>query len=127
MPTNDEAQKRRNLDHLSRFETHWEGLGVDFADFFPCLLRLRYRGLDRKVRTTARLFPGGKVYASEAEWFNAADHYSEFLAEFQTYRLTKRRRALRIYGGGSRPPEDKMGGPYIFDIRPIRQGRKAHR
>ena len=39
MPTNDDGQKRGNLDHLSRFETHWEGLGVDFADFFPCLFR----------------------------------------------------------------------------------------
>ena len=123
MPKNDEAQQRRNLVNVSRFEGHWEPLGINFSDFFTCRLRVQYRDLDKSVTTTARLFPGGRVYVSEAEWFNADDHYTEFLVDFQTYKLTKRRRALRVYGGGPRPPADKMGGPYVYDIRPIKKKR----
>ena len=67
MPKNDEAQQRRNLVNVSRFERHWEPLGINFSDFFTCRLRVQYRDLDKSVTTTARLFPGGRVYVSEAE------------------------------------------------------------
>jgi hypothetical protein len=114
----DEEQKRKNARVISRFRAHWTKRGIDFQDYFPCRLRVRYRDHDRKLQTRARLSSGGKVHLLEAEWFNAIDHYSELNPDFQIYELTKQKRALRVHGGASHPPQDKMGGPYIYDIRP---------
>ncbi|MBV8901655.1 MAG: hypothetical protein JOY92_16265 [Verrucomicrobia bacterium] len=120
MPKNDEGQTSRSLDHLSRFETHWEDLGSTLQIFFPAFCACVTATSIEKSERGRGCSQEGKVYVAEAEWFNAADHYTEFQAAFQTYKLTKRRRALRVYGAGSQPPENKMAEPYVYDSPPIK-------
>jgi hypothetical protein len=76
---------------------------------------MRYNGHDREDVTQAQIRRGGHVHIVDAEWFNSIDHYSEFNPDFQIFKLTKIRRALRIEGEG-----DKLGGRYRYDIRPLR-------
>jgi hypothetical protein len=113
---NDEHQKRLNHRVLSRFEAHWRRKGV-LADyqFFNCEVRMRYSGHDRRVVTQAQILPSNHVYIMDAQWFNSIDHYAEFNPDFQIFKLTKLRRALRIEGAG-----DKLRGRYRYDIRPLR-------
>ena len=111
----NEKQQRRNYGNISRFREHWSRQGVDVGKTFACRLRVRNRGLDRRVRTSAQLLPSGEVQLLDSEWFNSLDHYSRPGPDFQTYKITKPRRSLRIYGMG-----EKMGD-YVYDIRPVKK------
>ena len=112
---NDEKQKRINYQNVSKFRWHWESRGVRFPGPFDCLLRVRNRGHDRSVKTQIWIDPNAHVLLADSGWFNSIDHYSELNPDFQIYRTTIPKRALRIYGHG-----DKMGGDYVYDICPTK-------
>ena len=120
---NDERQQRKNHDIVGRFQEHWKRRHRQVDGTFPCKVSVHYRKRNRIVDTDVCIYPDGRVYVSDREWFNSDDHYSLLNPDFQIYRLGKRRRGLRIYGGSLTPPEDKMGGPYMYDIRPTNRTR----
>jgi len=74
--------------------------------------------MKRSVDTNVHFRPNGTVYIADSGWFNSLDHYAEFNPDFQRYTVGKRRHGLSIHGGDLEPPEDKMGPPYLIDIRP---------
>lgn len=119
MPLNSEEEQRKSYLAKNRFAAYWEERHVDVRAF-TAAVQYWIRGDKRDdLKTRVFLFPDGKVYVEPTEWLNKDDHYTEFNPRYQTFRLTGVRRALRIKGGTNYPPEDKMGGPYKLDIRPL--------
>lgn len=122
---NTEAEQARNLEWLNYFGKYWDKRGrIDWfklgARIFPAKIRYWIRDKERNLNTEVHIHADGKVYLVNVAWLNADDHYTEFDPHFQKYRVTKRTHSLRIRGGAFRAPENKMGGPYKLDIKPLK-------
>jgi hypothetical protein len=122
---NTEEAQIKNLLWLSRFRRYWVKRGrIDNSQIgvriFPAKIRYWIRDKKRNLKTDVHIYADGKVYLVESAWLNAEDHYTQFDSHFQKYRVTKKRHSLRIRGGTYKEPENKMGGPYKLDIRPLK-------
>jgi hypothetical protein len=117
---NSEDEQHRNYNALLRFGKYWEVKGrIKWFKVGTRIFRARIwywiNDKKRELITDVHINQDGDVYLAEVGWLNADDHYTLFNPHFQTYRLTKRRRTLRIRHWA----RNKMGGPYRLDIRPL--------
>jgi hypothetical protein len=117
----------KNQSVIRNFLKIWRRRGALIRDApsvctFQCSARYRFRADDLVFSTQAYIQLSGPnsydIQFYENGGLIAETFYTKFSPKFQMFTLTKTKSALRIKGGSTDPPEDKMGGPYVIDVIP---------